>query len=211
MTTEPVALFDRYVPNDAQQAMMRCVGRVYSESYHHCRAEYPPEELAQIYPQTRWAKLEYSLRMLVLRFDGMSARPVPNGNGHHTEVTAGRVVMTASAVPTPGALPRNAVFRKTLARSPQISFPFARIDPPHPDDPLYAFLLHGPDLNEPWRPAFLSVAFPNDRCDAYLGRIDLCARFPDVARAIWFPDAELVGDDANPLPLPAVRSKRRGA
>ena len=86
-------------------------------------------------------------------------------------------MLTASAVATPNTLPRDAEFRSTLARKPQLAFHFMPQRPAPPDDALvYVLLLHGRDEGHS-RPGFARLVVPDEDCTVILAQIDLFARF----------------------------------
>jgi len=170
--------------NDVPEAVLldtaRCVIRTYADALKHCRDNFPGPEAHDLYPIERRAMLERNWRGRLSRYSNIevSVQPNASGNCFHTEVKAGRVVMTVSAVEAPGDIVREAVFRKSLAQESQLEM-FMEPEPPPDDSMLYALLLHGPlGGGLLASPAFIHIAFPGRDCDKYIDRFNLLDYYP---------------------------------
>jgi hypothetical protein len=179
------AVFLQDVPEPVILDAARCVLGSYDEAFRYCRGNYPGPEAHDLYPIVRRAMLERNLRARLSRYrETTSSTPELNaiGNCYHTELRSGRIILTVSAVETPGVVVRDAEFRKTLSQNPQAEM-FNQPEPPPEDACLYAILLHGPlgggMLSSP---GFIQVAFPDQYCESYVDRFNLLEEFP-VLRA----------------------------
>jgi hypothetical protein len=170
-----------------------CLHLAYRESHEHCDEHYPREQAFDLRPFERRAAFERNWQNLTARFPNVLARPTWNDGSYHTKITAGRVVLTASSVPSPRSVVREAEFRKTYAQSSQHELFVKNPEPPQDDALLYAILLHGPDVNDLKRPGFMTIAFPNSRCTEYVHAIDLFRKFADVEQAVRTNDVEIIG------------------
>jgi hypothetical protein len=142
---------------------------------------------------------ERNWRARVSRHEGIELSPEPNaiGNCFHTELKAGQVIMTASAVESASELVREAVFRKSLAQDSQLEM-FLEPEPPPADAMLYAILLHGPlGAGLLPAPAFIHVGFPGADCDSYVDKFNLLDYFP------------LLESEMEKLPKPSVQERKK--
>ena len=89
-------------------------------------------------------------------------------------------MLTASAVDGPREMVRRALFRNTLAKSPQMFlFDTNAPPPPPPGAPVYGIILHGPPPKDQDQrfPGFVNVAFPDSECRYYIESVNLMDRF----------------------------------
>lgn len=137
------ALTFEYLPTDFVQRALRAVFLAHERAWLDTKAIYADTEAENVRPFLRRANLEGYLRDASDQVPGVEATVVrePEYNWWwHTEVRAGPVVLTESAVRTPCGLVNRAEFRKTLARDGQMSFfeSDVRLD----GDSLYLLMLH---------------------------------------------------------------------
>ncbi len=183
LSSDLIGIVDASLSRAFQVALLRCVLGTYRDTDEDCRTKYSWQIAHDLRGHLRRANLDTNLAMLAGRYPGVTASHEPNGksNCYHTRLRAGRVVLTASAVPTPYSLPRDAEFRSTLARSPQMAFDFGpQQSPPAEDAPLYVLLLHGPGEEDQAMPCFVHLAVPDEDCSVILARINLFARFASL-------------------------------
>jgi len=175
---KPVFLQD--VPEPVILDAARCLIGSYEEAYKYCIAEFPGPEAHDLYPILRRSMVERNLRARLNRYRETTSTTELNaiGNCYHTELRSGRVVLTVSAVESPGEVVRDAVFRKTLSQNPQGHL-FRKREAPPEDARLYAILLHGPLGGGLLRsPAFIRIAFPDPDCEVYVDSFNVLDLFP---------------------------------
>jgi hypothetical protein len=180
---ELVNLFFNDMPEDVLLDTARCAIGAYQEAYKYTRDNFPGEEAHDLYPILRRSMFERNWRSRLIRNKALTVSVEVNaaGNCYHTLVGCGRVIMTASAVERPSEMPRDAVYRKTLATPSQIEL-FDEPEEVDEDAPLYAMLLHGPlGAGLLQSPMFLHVGFPTADCENYVTRVNLAERFPTLA------------------------------
>lgn len=190
-------MFLQEVPEPVILDTARCLIGSYAEAFRYCRDSFPGPEAHDLYPIIRRAMFERNWRARLSRYDvGLTSESNAIGNCFHTELRAGRVVLTVSAVEAPGEIVREAVFRTGLARGSQLDL-FLEPEPPPADAVLYAILLHGP-LGGGLLPSpgFIQVGFPASDCNQYVDRFNLLDHFPVLQAEI------------DKLPKPEVQRKK---
>jgi|CXWL01.1.fsa_nt_gi hypothetical protein len=200
------AMFLADVPEPVLEDTVRCLTRSYSDSARYCRDNFPAEEAHDLYAHHRRAMFERNWRGRLARYPGLkiSTRTNASRTCYHTEVRAGRVLMTVSAVEAPFEVVRPAVFRQTLALDSQLNI-FTEPEAVADDAPLYAIVLHGPLGGGLHRtPAFIHVGFPETTCSKYVDRFNLLDCFPVL-------QAEMAAKPVAPVERaqPRIRRERR--
>lgn len=175
-------ILDDCLPKAFQVDLVRGLFQAYREVFEECRV-YPEFLDRDAMGQLRRIKFDTIMKSVADRY-GLTARIAPNKshNCFHTRVQAGRVILTASCVPTPNAMVRDAEFRKTYARDAQLTLEGFERDESDPEDSVYVILLHGVNREakteeELATPAFAGMAFPDRSLTKYVDTIDLFARF----------------------------------
>ena len=198
--------FDSVISNDIQQDIVRHVFKGYVEADKLVkRQEYQPGPAKNCYPYVRWVEIDNNCLALNKKYPGLQTSSEQNivRNSFHTLISLGNVRITVSAVGTPSSLPRTALFRNNLA-SCQYRFDisadqgrFELRDLKSVNDMIvYAFVIHGPMLDNPRFPGFVHAAFPDENCTRYLDRINLLKRFPDLVEALQHEDMIYIPDKA---------------
>jgi hypothetical protein len=198
--------FDSVISNDIQQDIVRCVFKGYVEADKFVNhREYQPGPAKNCYPYIRWIEIDDNCLALNKKYPGLQTSSEQNiiRNSFHTLVSLGNVRITISAVATPSSLPRTAVFRNNLA-SCQYRFDISadqkwfelRDLESVKDRIVYAFVIHGPMLDNPRFPGFIHIAFPDESCTRYLDRINLLKRFPDLIEELQREDMIQIPDKA---------------
>lgn len=179
----------------------------YARARTFCLDEMRIDQARDVYPHVRRGFIEDNLQSLASRHE-MTSRSVPNaaGNCRYVELEYMGIVVTCSAVDSPGAFPRDAVFREQLARSSQIEM-FEDEEPIPDDTRLYTLLLHGGEpLDE--HPGFLNIGFPDRACREFLvSGIDLVKNFPSI-RDLISPVEEVARPQHLGLRKPARETQR---
>jgi len=147
------------------------------------------------FPIDRRALVETSVHALAARYasQGVTATEKKNKthNYSHIELVSGRVVMIPAAVEADDSLVRDADYRTSLAKNPQLAFSGAGFHPhaTPPGDAVLAVVLYGPSSDYPHAaedagPGFVVVRFPADDWSCYVeGRVDLLGRLADTEKA----------------------------
>jgi hypothetical protein len=177
--SELKALFLDEVPEPVILDTARCIIGSYDEAFRFCRSNFPGPEAHDLYPIIRRSMFERNWRARLSRYK-IDLVPTPNaiGNCFHTELRLDRVIITVSAVESPGDIVREAVFRKGLAQDNQLNL-FFEAEPPPEDASLYAIVLHGPAAAGLLpSPGFIRIAFPARDCDKYVDSFNLLDHFP---------------------------------
>src|SRR5438309_1003434 len=123
-------------------------------------AGFPDGIRHDLLPQYRHAVVQSSLLILARKY---AARGVVGTselnlaeNSYHTLIRAGGVILTESPVPSPNAIVRKAIFRKSYAVSNQPDMFVPDYRPPA-DALLYGLIVHGGRAEAP---AFAKLVFP---------------------------------------------------
>ena len=181
----------RHLSLDFVRRATQAVFMAHEVAWEESLSTFANTEAENLRPFIRRAKLEAYLRDAAEIVRGVDASVVrtPKRNWWwHTEITAGPVILTQSAVDSPAALVRRAEFRLTLARNNQLSLFGDNLDQ---DSPLYVLLLHSRSV---WPsvertrvyghlPGSAHLAFPSHDLTRYLHRVNLFDLFPDVVDA----------------------------
>jgi len=201
---DPLGMFNATTAERIQRELLTAVCAIYGISYGDCE-QFEASTLADILPHWRRAKIEEALAELGGRLDGCSVKNEKNEAGtcsHNVLLIGDRIVLTQSKVDDRYRLPRDAAFRGTYARSPQMLFDFMNGEiPPNPDShqALYAIMTHSPS-DVAHLPLFVDIVFPDPTCKYILGRVRLMEKFPDVVQH-FVPAEEVI--------LPEVDQKLR--
>lgn len=200
MSSVPIQVVETFLATFKEKQLIDiclCLIRAYREAYSYCRENYAGEEAFDLYPNVRRAMFERNWRTRMTRYRDVQIEPTLNygGNCHHTEMRRGAIVLTSSAVESPGTLVRHAIFRESLAQSSQLEL-FQELLKRPAKGSLYAILLHGPTGIMLREPQFIQVAFPANDLSSYVENthIDLLARLPAVREELSgerIPEEEL--------------------
>ena len=166
------------VPEQFLRETVRAVWAVYRALARDC-ARYDKPEREYMRGHFRRANLESAWRKLARNFKELkvSVKANKSENIKFTVIKAGRLRLTASAISSPGSVPREAIYRTNLASS-QLKLLEANTKLP-PTRALYGILTHGwgRDLVSP---GFVSIAFPSADCKSLLTSISLAHHFSDL-------------------------------
>lgn len=179
---DPAGEFDRSFPARAQADLTRMLFETRSAVIRETAWLEAPE-LHDALPIFWRASVEQSIRAVAERHPQIDASAEWNAGrtSFHTELRIGRILLTASQVPTPFSPVRDARFRDTLAEASQLSMLNSKKPPPK-EGFLYALLLYGSNDDLRTAPAFARIQFPLPD-GKYVGvGIDLFIRFPNVVR-----------------------------
>lgn len=149
------------VPREFTADVARIVMSCYLDSAQTAEIRWGKAEERDALPILRRADIETALSMLPARFPGLAKvrkRPNTARTSTYTEVRCGAVVLTQSKTEGAKAPIRDALFRRSLARTSALNL-WDRSTPPDNADTLWACVIHGP-ADSPSRPAYLRIAFP---------------------------------------------------
>lgn len=198
---QPAEVFDRHVPGDFVHSTLDVIAKAYREAFERCDRAFEKPECHDLFPHQRRATIERNMRQLAYQSAGVEAIVAKNSRrtSYHTRIQCGRVVLTQSFVETPETIVRSAEFRKTYGRDQNLWLDYDWDDAaiPLPDQPLYAILIHGPSDVRRYLLGFAHIVFPSRSNEAYVGRIDLALRYPEVFEFSTVP-VERVEDDVLP-------------
>lgn len=189
----PMDIFRECIPQDFCHELTRLIVHDYQKAYILCEGQFAPQEAHDARPHVRRAYIEQDVRNAAQRFTEIASSVPPNSanNCYHTEIRAGRVVLTISAVDKPETIIREARFRFAYANEWQSAMPFMEQDDfePASERSVYAVAIHGPNPQDGKLPGFIHVVFPTPDCSAYLaGRIDLLREHPDILGEFGGPE-----------------------
>lgn len=166
------SLYQRELPREVIHAFVMPLPIVYRSAYDFAYSMCDEPRVGDVSPYIRRAMVEEHLWKTGNRFHKLDAENSLNvaRNCHHVEIRSPSIVLTANAVDSPGQMVRDARFRNTLARSNQYVL-LPELEEPLDGDYFFAMLLHGPDLEDASRVAFVELAFPSSdpKAKSYLG------------------------------------------
>jgi hypothetical protein len=200
------AYFNERISSSIQQDFVRYIFQGYIQADKLIKnQELQPGPSKNLYPYVRWANIDNNILSLN-KYEGLETSSNQNivHNSYHTLVKCENIRITISAVNNPSSLPRTAIFRNKLASlqyqfvisKDKINFELKDIESIK-NSIVYAFIVHGPDDNNPKYPGFIYVAFPNEKCTKYLDKINLIKKFPDLVESLYRDDMEKIPDNAN--------------
>jgi hypothetical protein len=198
--------FNASISNDIQRDIVRHVYKGYIKADKLVKEkEYQPGPAKNLYPYVRWATIDDNCLALNNKYEGLQTSSEINisHNSFHTLITSGNIKMTISSVNNPSALPRVALFRNDLAIL-QYRFDISKDKSTFElldlksisDGTIFAFIIHGPTLDNQRFPGFIHIVFPDEHCTKYLDRIDLFKRFPDLIEELQHEDMIHIPDKA---------------
>jgi len=176
--------FNRAVPIELQAGLAYALQTGYLEAAEHCRRRFQRFGWEKALGANRWFFLEEALLRLRDEYPVLDAVRLPNVSHSHYFGLArmGDVYFTIAKVADPTAKPPSTLFRQALQSPVQFSW----LDGwgGLPPDGLCALLIHGPDSEDPSKPAFARVKFM-DGTDHYLSEhIDLYKQFIGVPPSV---------------------------
>jgi len=189
-----LGIIEEALPSRLQQSLLRAVFEDYRAAYDSSYTEYDPQQARDINGHLRRANIERDLLGIGKRFKDLQVKAefYKNGTGSYVRLMSGAVILTQSAVQSPDSPVRSAEFRKSLAGNPQLSLNFGGLEAAEDDVPgqyLYVILLHGKDVKDRSRPAFVQLVVPSADCSMFVARVDLYKKFPEIVNA-YVPSAE---------------------
>ena len=179
---KPVEMFDSFIPEALQLDIAKGVVREYHHAKIFCDTEFNPAESRDLLPHYRRACIESMLCELSNKYSGMRNNRKQNlkRNCSHRLIFYRRIMLTQSLVERERMLPREAIYRESYARDPQLHL-FGKEEPTIEDAPLYGIITHAPvSGRENDVPSFVDIVFPDKRYKMIVDRIPLLIRFPRV-------------------------------
>jgi hypothetical protein len=199
---------ERFYPPGFFVRYMEELDQVYPAAYADCYDRHEESEAWDLVGDERRARAEAALRVVAREFRhrGITAKPVLNSSrgNYHTEVACGNAVLTNSFVLHRAELVRLAQFRRTLARSTQLSL-LNQNDDARPGDMFYAIILHGNKRIGERRQhdalGFVEMAIPDRSCNQYIDVIDLAERYANAD----VETADVIAAKANGVAMEVIR------
>lgn len=145
----------------------------YLATKRYCDATFERPELHDVHAHIRRAKIEGAFRAAGRLFQGVVVESKKNAarNAYYTRLRVGPFALTESAVEFPDDVPRDAVFRSTLA-SGQLPL-FEDGGDEDMEDVIFGVFLHGRRSRCQMSPQFLLLGFPEADCSRLVTQIDL--------------------------------------
>lgn len=171
----PNDIFNSQVPSKLLIDITKAIYNAYSEAYEYCSSNYDWHQVHDILPLIRKANIERNVLHCVKQHSYVNAKSRPNEikNCYHVLIRCSDVILTISAVSSPGKMVREAIFRKQYAMDDQISL-FPDYNEKSLNRNLYGIILHKPSKKWPLYPEFLMIRFPDASLSKYLGKpVDL--------------------------------------
>lgn len=185
----PSTIAKRIVPADFWVNFIRAAIKESRAAYEAC-AEFEPSEMHDAFPHLRRAHIEQAFRDVARMHGADTAAPSnAHGGAYHSTARWPGITMTLARADSPSQLPREAVFRDTLAMSAQRDL-FKNDDVPPTGDSVFAVLTYGNQPSTEWKcgfPAFVSVVFPDQANQAVIDFVDLTL---ELHKAITMVTAE---------------------
>lgn len=192
---QPAESRDQIVTNlgaDVLRDLALLVGRAYPRAFAAVRDRYDETVAKDHYPHERRAMIEDQFAALPAQHPKLRATPSTNKkeSSRYYRLSRDRTVLTQSKTDGPLCLPRDADFRRTLAKAPQLAFEWFRPDQ-HADaedpDAVYGVLVHGPDEEDCSKVAFIRILIPDAAGRSVLAHIDLFHFWAEGSEPAAFP------------------------
>jgi len=205
--SEITSRFGQSVSNSLLSAILNIIYDAYKSAHDECEHAFDKNELKNILPHYRWAKINTLLRGLSESLGvSVTAELNKSRNSYHALLVAGGVRMTPSAIENRNDLPREALFRETYAEDNQLSM-FDDNAPRNDDAPLYGLILHAPSSNHK-EPRFVDIAFPDSEYKRYVGiKINLFQLFPETVASRSVQTEEFVATEPQVTPRRRIAKK----
>jgi hypothetical protein len=171
-------IFDSSVPTSVQEAVVRLLFGAYKNSVQACQ-QFEKEEARDLLGYHRWIQVRHELRGLAGRFPGVQAIP----HRWHTLLISGQIMMTASSVQDPHQPIRPANYRDAYITSSQLNL-YEKEKPIPEGAKFYCILTHGHISNDPKRPSFATIVFPEKDSNSNVHEINLFARFAPLVKTL---------------------------
>ncbi len=152
---------------DVLRDMATLVGRAYPRAHREVQDRYGDTIIARdLYPIERRAMIEEKFALLPTRHPQLRVVPATNKKetSHYFQLSHNRSVLTQSKTEGPRSLPRDADFRRTLAKTPQLGFGLSDGESAavvEQADGVYGVLVHGPDEDDNAEVAFIRILIPD--------------------------------------------------
>lgn len=188
-------LYDESIPLELGREILRILAKHFDETRDFVDLHWQEPEAHDLVGDICRANIQQDLRSVANRTPGVTStfEITEKGGSHYTVVTAGGLVITASRIEGPWALPRAAEFRRRNAETRQLSFLRPDVTPSD-TGVVYGILVYG-GLGR--RLLFANLAFPDRNCEGWLHSVDLRKKYPDT----W---TEIYPEPAKPIdPRPA--------
>lgn len=155
-----------------------------------------------VFPYGLNAHIDSNLLALNNKYRGLRATSEVNKarNWRYTLISYENIRLTASNVDSPTTSPRDSSFRNDLAHC-QYGWDIMKNGNLEQcgltdmgDKIIYGLVVHCPATDNPFVPAFVHIAFPNEDCSAYLDRINLFNEYPDLLESLRNEEMESIPD-----------------
>ena len=154
-----------------------------------------------VFPYSLNAHIDSNLLALNNKYLGLKATSEINEarNWRYTLISYENIRLTASNVDSPMTSPRYSSFRNDLAHCQfRWDIKNGSLEPRQltdiGDKVIYGLIIHCPATDNPFVPAFIHIAFPNESCSDYLDRINLFDEYPSLYESLKTEEMEKIPD-----------------
>ncbi len=178
----------------ALRDLARIIGRAYPETHRSSHERFVRSVARDHYPMERRSAIEDAMVKLADRHPHIRAieTQTKRDSYGYVRLVSNRSVLTQSKTDGPLCLPRDAEFRGTWARSPQLAL-FGDLAPAESEgDAVYGVVVHGPDERNLARVGFIRILIPDASGKHVLDHLDLWPYWDDDQERVEFPSTPIM-------------------
>ena len=208
-------LVEKQVPNEFLRELVFSLAPAYRDAHERAFADYERSEAVNVLPFMRRANVEKAFRTAAVKHGLKASTEQSSGGWNYTLVQAGDLLITQAAAPNEYHVVHQALYRLTLAKNNWMldrQLHMYLCEEPQKVDSFYAIFLHGKQEDDPSKPAFAHLVFPDVNCRNYVEYINLLS-LCDIKGNGWLntiPE-EAIPDLSQPQLLPGIHRNKNGA
>ena len=194
---KPIEMFDSLIDESLQRQILVAVYSQYQAAYNHCQEVFDSPARGDILPHYRRAMIEDALCELAGPQKANKSTSMKNrarNCSHNLLLIRDRIVLTQSKVDRKALLPRDAFFRGSYAKSPQMEFDFAKDEASdrlnEEQGILYGIIVHCPSSSSRL-PEFVDVIFPDSGYKHVVETLALMERYREIVQR-YEPTVEVI-------------------
>ncbi len=207
-------LVEKQIPNVFLKELVFSLAPAYMNAYERAFSEYEKYEAMNVLPFMRRANIEKAFGATAVKHGLKASKRKSSGGWNFTLVQAGDILITQAAA-SKYYVVYPAQYRLDLAKNNwmldrQLHM-YLREELPK-EEMFHAIFLHGKQENDPSKPAFAHLVFPDVNCRSYVEYINLPS-LCDIKGNWWLntiPE-EAVPDLSQPTLLPGIHKNKKGA
>lgn len=164
-----------FIRPDLREAIALQIVAEYRATKLLCDGMFERPELHDVHAKIRRARIEGAMRVAARTSSGVTAESKRNAakNAFYTRLRTGPFVLTQSAIEFRDDVPRDAIFRTTLASGQLDLFGDDEGDAYSDEDVILGIVVHGRRSRCLLAPDFLMIGFPEADCSGYVTWIDM--------------------------------------